>query len=172
MLLGRLDGRLEAWDLLDRTHQAVLVAQVSPCALTALATPAAAPTGGRTAAHVLAAGDAAGTLRLLELPRALRQCGHDESSAVAALLEHEQARMAAAAQRAAAMAADQKAAAAAAAAAARRQQQAAAAAAVAGPKEAEGEDPAAQAWAAAEQRYLRLEAEWMERSAAVAAAMH
>lgn len=168
VIIGRADGRLEAWDLLDRSHQAAMVAPVAPCALASLApSPAASASSGRAAPQVLAVGDAAGTLRLLELPRALRRRGHAEVKAMGALLAREQERLAEVLRRAEARAAEARAvadrqraeAAAAAQGAARRQQQEAAAARAGqqvGGEEEEGVD-------AAERRYLALEAEWREK---------
>lgn len=163
-ILGRQDGRLEAWDLLDRTHQPCMVAPVAPCALTTLAV-SPLPAGGgssRAAAaalQVLAVGDAAGTLRLLELPRALRRRGHAEGRAVASLLAREQERRAVMSARLERLAAQQRAAQAAAQAAARKAQQEAAG----GAQEVAEEDRAKAAAAAAEQRYLALEADWRAR---------
>lgn len=163
VILGRQDGRLEAWDLLDRTHQPCMVAPVAPCALTTLAV-SSIPAGGSSRApaaapQVLAVGDATGTLRLLELPRALRRRGHAEAKAVAALLAREQARAAAVSAHVERLAAQQRAAQAAAQAAARKVQQDA----VAGVQDAAREDAAEVAAAAAEQRYLALDAEWRAR---------
>lgn len=163
IILGRQDGRLEAWDLLDRTHQPCMVAPVAPGALTTLAvSPLAGGSSSRAAAaapQVLAVGDAAGMLRLLELPRALRRRGHAEAKAVASLLAREQACAAAAAARLELLAAQQRAAHAAAQAAARKAQQEAAA----GAKDADQQGTAEAAAEAAEQRYLALEAEWRAR---------
>jgi hypothetical protein len=175
VLLGRQDGRLEAWDLLDRTHQAALVAPVAPCALLALAvTPAVPSLGGSSsssaskaasaAPQLLVVGDAAGTLRLLELPRALRRRGHAEVRAMAALLQREEERLGAVARRAEQRLAEQReaaerqraAATAAALGAARRQQREGAAAAPAGEEDDQGQDGSA----AAEARYLALEQQW------------
>lgn len=174
MVLGRADGRLEAWDLLDRSHQPTMVAMVAPCALTTLAaSPAAAggaPGSSRSAAghhQLLAVGDAAGTLRLMELPRALRRRGHAEVRTMASLLAQEQERQGEVARRAEARAAQARAAAeraraeeaAAAMGAARHAQQAVAAAAAHTAAQCiEGEEESPQA--AAERRYLALEAEW------------
>lgn len=146
-------------------HQAVVVAPVAPCALTALALtpPPAAGAGSRgAAAQLVGVGDAAGTLRLLELPRALRRRGHAEVKAIGALLSREQERVAEASRRTEQRAVEQRAAAAAAQAAARRKQQEASAAAkeVHVDKEKQGSD-------AAEQRYQELEERWRERMAAV-----
>ncbi|KAL4431174.1 hypothetical protein ABPG75_006430 [Micractinium tetrahymenae] len=177
VVMGRADGRLEAWDLLDRSHQPAMVAPVAPCALTALAaSPAAAsgaPGGSRSAAghhQLLAVGDAAGTLRLLELPRALRRRGHAEVRAMAALLAREQERLGEVARRAEARAAQARAAAekaraeaaAAATGAVRRvQQEATAAGARAGAQGTDGEEESPEA--AAERHYLALETEWRQQ---------
>lgn len=52
VLLGRLDGKLELWDLLDRTHAPVVVAPVSPAAIKALAfSPGPGAEAGRSSSH-------------------------------------------------------------------------------------------------------------------------
>ena len=171
VLLGRADGRLEAWDLTDRSHQAAMVAPVAPCALTALAV-SPASSGGRAARQLVAAGDAGGTLRLLELPRALRRRGHAEFKAMAALLAQEQSRLAEVGRRAAKRAAEARAAAeraraeAAAAERAARPKAAEAGRAAAGEADQDEGDPVA----AAEARYLAFEAEWRERLGAAGVA--
>lgn len=153
-------------------HQAAVVAPIAPCALTALAV-APAPAGGASgrassAAQLLAVGDAAGTLRLLELPRALRRRGHAEIKAATSLLAREAELRAQAARRAEQRATEQRAAAAAAAqAAARKQQQASSAAAA--KEEPTGGQSEEEAAAAAESRYLALEKEFSERLAAAEA---
>ncbi|PRW58624.1 flagellar inner dynein arm I1 intermediate chain IC140 [Chlorella sorokiniana] len=166
VILGRQDGRLEAWDLLDRTHQPCMVAPVAPCALTTLAVSPLPSSGvssraAASAPQVLAVGDVAGTLRLLELPRALRRRGHAETKAVASLLAREQARVALVSAHLERLAVQQRAAQAAAQAAARKAQQEAAA----GSQDAAQDDAAeaAAAAAAAEQRYAALEVEWRAR---------
>lgn len=55
----RADGVLEAWDLLDKTHEPALLHTVSPSALTALSI----RVEGRK--HFLAVGDMHGALRIL-----------------------------------------------------------------------------------------------------------
>lgn len=177
VVIGRADGRIEAWDLLDRCHQPAMVALVAPCALTTLAAspPAAsnAPGSGRSAAghdQLLAVGDSAGTLRLLELPGVLRRRCHAEARAMVALLTREQERLGEAARRAEERAAQARAAAereraeaaAAAMGAARRvQQEAAASAARGGSEGAQGEEESPEA--AAEWRYLAVERDWRQR---------
>ncbi len=176
VVLGRADGRLEAWNLLDRCHQPAIAALVAPCAITTLAAspPAAGGAGSSRGAsghhQLLAVGDAAGTLRMLELPRMLRRRCHAEAQSMAALLAREQERLGESGRRAEARAAQARAAAererAEAAAAAlgvvrRAQQAAASSAAHAGGQGDEGEEDSPEA--AAERRYLAVEAEWRQR---------
>ena len=71
LLLGREDGQLDVWDLLDRSHEPSETAEVAvPRALTTLAFhPSVGPGGqGRALAATLAVGDGEGTLHVLVLP--------------------------------------------------------------------------------------------------------
>ena len=158
--MGRADGRLEVWDLVDRTHQPAVVAPVAPCALTSLSvSPQPASSSSRAPqAQLVAVGDIGGTLRLVELPRALRRRGRTETRAMAALLRREEGRLAAVARRAEARLAEQRAAAeahrakaAAAQSAAQRQQQQ--------QKEKKGAKDE-EVEQSPEQVYLALEAAW------------
>ena len=64
VLLGRLDGKLEAWDLLDRAHGPVAVAPVTPAPILALAfSPGIAGAASRAHAHVREDGTCAAAQR-------------------------------------------------------------------------------------------------------------
>jgi hypothetical protein len=160
IILGRHDGRLEVWDLLDCTHQAALLVPVAPCCITSLAV-SPPPADSSRAQQLLAVGDASGTLRMLELPRPLRRRGRAEVKAMLALLQEEEDLLAVLAQRDADRLAEEKAAAEAAKAekeaaqrAARRQQQEAQAAASKQPKEEVEQE------LSPEEKYLAFEAYW------------
>eukprot|EP00887_Chlorella_sp_A99_P005614 scaffold1.g5614.t1 len=175
VLLGRGDGKLEAWNLLDRSHQPELVAAAAPAALTALACADAGGGAGRGGRQVLAVGDASGAVRLVEVPRALRRRGHAEVRQAAALLERERVREERAAElvaertRAAREAEDARRSAEVAAAAATQAASAPAAAAAAAQEAAGTDDPAATEEQLAEERYHALEAEWRQRLGLAAA---
>lgn len=169
LLLGRGDGKLEAWDLGEGKGRPALLAALAPAAITSLAFAGGGSSSGNSKASggVVAAGDAAGMLHLLELPRALRRRGHGELRAVEALLAGERARQERAGGLAAARGATQRAAEAAqqrgdvsAAAAAAAQAAAAAASATARSGAAEQHDWRSEAERAAEARYAELEATW------------
>lgn len=52
VLLGRTDGRLETWNLLDRTHAPVVVAPVTPSAILAVAfSPGPTGAASRSSTH-------------------------------------------------------------------------------------------------------------------------
>ena len=53
VLLGRLDGKVEIWDLLDRVHMPVVVAAITPAAILSLAfSPGPSGTAaGRSSVH-------------------------------------------------------------------------------------------------------------------------
>lgn len=54
VLLGRLDGKLEGWNLLERTHAPVLVAPISPAAILALDfSPGPAGEASRSSSHLV-----------------------------------------------------------------------------------------------------------------------
>ncbi|GAB4817587.1 hypothetical protein N2152v2_004633 [Parachlorella kessleri] len=96
VLLGRLDGKVEIWDLLDRVHMPVVVAAITPAAILSLAfSPGPSGTAaGRSSVHqVLAVADAAGVLHVVDLPRTLRRRGHGEVKGMAALVQRELGRL-------------------------------------------------------------------------------
>jgi hypothetical protein len=74
VLLTDQAGGVEAWDLLDRSHTPVLRAAAASTALSAVSLAMVPlPGSGAAALQLLAVGDSAGTLRVLELPRNLRR---------------------------------------------------------------------------------------------------
>eukprot|EP00898_Chlorokybus_atmophyticus_P001929 jgi/Chlat1/2737/Chrsp182S02893 len=66
------DGTLQVWDLLDRSHEPSMTTTVSSVALVSLSFPRG-PSSSTSGPQLLAVGDAAGTLHVLELPRNLRR---------------------------------------------------------------------------------------------------
>lgn len=74
LLLTDQSGGVEVWDLLDRSHVPVLRAAAASSPLSSLSLAMVAlPGSGSAALQLLAVGDSAGTLRILELPRSLRR---------------------------------------------------------------------------------------------------
>jgi hypothetical protein len=74
LLLTDQSGGVEVWDLLDRSHVPVLRTAAASSALSSLSLAMVAlPGSGAAALQLLAVGDSAGTLRILELPRSLRR---------------------------------------------------------------------------------------------------
>eukprot|EP00292_Cryptomonas_paramecium_P009868 CAMPEP_0113689768 /NCGR_PEP_ID=MMETSP0038_2-20120614/17377_1 /TAXON_ID=2898 /ORGANISM="Cryptomonas paramecium" /LENGTH=266 /DNA_ID=CAMNT_0000610935 /DNA_START=9 /DNA_END=806 /DNA_ORIENTATION=- /assembly_acc=CAM_ASM_000170 len=67
-VIGRADGRLEVWDLLDHSNQAAVEHALGTDAVTAIEF-WSDPGGG---VQLLAVGDDKGTLHILEIPRSLR----------------------------------------------------------------------------------------------------
>lgn len=78
---GTIDGRVEVWDLLDRTHEPLLTQTICSNRVTSIAFPAAntaagsavvvdtSSTGSKAPGTIVACGDDSGTLRLFEVPR-------------------------------------------------------------------------------------------------------
>ncbi|KAI6660473.1 WD repeat-containing protein 63-like [Oopsacas minuta] len=73
--IGRTDGYLEVWDLMDRSHEPVMKQNVSSSALTTLE-----PFSLTKDVMLLAIGDSSGTLHLLQIPWSLRHPSSNESS--------------------------------------------------------------------------------------------
>ena len=67
IITARQDGMIEIWDLLDRSHEASMVATVSSSSITSLKF----YEKGSSSYQLLAAGDSMGKLHILELPRNL-----------------------------------------------------------------------------------------------------
>ncbi|KAK9826349.1 hypothetical protein WJX81_000804 [Elliptochloris bilobata] len=96
IFVGREDGVLEVWDLLDRSHEPVLVATPSAAAISSLAFSPVSTSLGRSARPVqqlLAIGDGIGVTRIMELPRSLRRREASETRSMSALLAREAARI-------------------------------------------------------------------------------
>lgn len=87
--MGRADGSIDVWDLLDRSHEPSLVHNVGPAAISAI------EFWGDAAGslQLLAVGDQHGTLHVLEVPRALRRASPHEAQVVQTLLDRELARV-------------------------------------------------------------------------------
>ncbi|CAD8180809.1 unnamed protein product [Paramecium pentaurelia] len=64
IIIGKTDGNLDVWDMLDQSHKWTLQFQVVACAITSLKF-------NENMAHIVAVGDSDGTLHLLEFPQSL-----------------------------------------------------------------------------------------------------
>ncbi|CAK59134.1 unnamed protein product (macronuclear) [Paramecium tetraurelia] len=64
IIIGKTDGNLDVWDMLDQSHKWTLQFQVVACAITSLKF-------NDNMAHIVAVGDSDGTLHLLEFPQSL-----------------------------------------------------------------------------------------------------
>ena len=89
MITGRSDGRIDVWDLMDRSHEPSLEHNVAPVAVTSMEF-WSDPSGNL---QLLAVGDGQGTLHVLEVPRNLRRPFTNEQGLVLALLDREVARV-------------------------------------------------------------------------------
>jgi WD40 repeat protein len=90
LLMAKQDGTVDVWDLMDRSNEAALSVRVN-------STPVVAvkfwPSGDEKR-QLLAAGDASGTLHVLDLPRRLRKPVPRESELMEAFLKREMDRVA------------------------------------------------------------------------------
>eukprot|EP00891_Asterochloris_glomerata_P001605 jgi/Astpho2/1605/e_gw1.00028.2.1_t len=96
LYLGRADGVLEVWDLLDRSHEPSMTANPTSSAITSLSfSPAGAPAapGGRAVQQLLAVGDSTGVLHVMDLPRTLRRRVINEVKTVTTFMQREQQRL-------------------------------------------------------------------------------
>ncbi|KAI9002305.1 WD40-repeat-containing domain protein [Gaertneriomyces semiglobifer] len=91
--ISKYDGTIEVWDLLDRSHSASSVQNVSGSAISYLAV---RQYPGHSASHnqFIAVGDDEGTLHILEVPRNLTRPARNEKSFVASFFEREVRRLA------------------------------------------------------------------------------
>jgi len=90
--VGRADGHIDVWDLVDKVHGPALSQQVSPCALTSMQFPSVGP-DNRHYQLQLAVGDERGTLHLLEVTKNLARPAINEKAFVEQIIRREQARV-------------------------------------------------------------------------------
>ncbi|ORZ37936.1 WD40-repeat-containing domain protein [Catenaria anguillulae PL171] len=86
--VGRADGLVEIWDMLDRTHQASQVQAVSSAPISAISVQTYYSKGHPTH-QFIAIGDDDGTVHVLEVPRNLFRAGKNEKAFIRALLDRE-----------------------------------------------------------------------------------
>ncbi|KAI8930261.1 WD40-repeat-containing domain protein [Entophlyctis helioformis] len=91
--IGRADGVLEVWDLLDTSHAPSTTQNITSTAISNLQIH---QYGGKssTGQQFIAAGDDAGTLHILEIPRNLQKQSKNEKSVISAFFEREGRRLA------------------------------------------------------------------------------
>jgi dynein intermediate chain 3, axonemal len=91
LFLGLADGSVQCWDLLDRSNEAALHANVCSTAICAMSFNTAAATDK---AQLLAVGDEEGMLRINEVPSTLRRPMAGEHQLMSRFLETEMAKLA------------------------------------------------------------------------------
>ncbi|BFY99788.1 hypothetical protein BsWGS_02828 [Bradybaena similaris] len=82
--ISKVDGSIDVWDLLDKTHEPTLTQNVSPTAITQIY-----PYQVTQKQQLIAVGDNAGTLHILEIPWSLRQATPNELNGVANYIARE-----------------------------------------------------------------------------------
>lgn len=82
--VAKVDGSVDVWDLLDKTHEPALTQSVSPTAIMQIY-----PFQVTQKQQLIAVGDIAGTLHILEIPWSLRQATPNETTSVANYIERE-----------------------------------------------------------------------------------
>ncbi|WAR24235.1 DNAI3-like protein [Mya arenaria] len=82
--ISKMDGSVDIWDLLDKTHEPSITQSVSPVAITRIF-----PHPVSHKQHLLAVGDSAGTLHILEIPWSLRLSTPNEETGVANYFDRE-----------------------------------------------------------------------------------
>ncbi|KXS20411.1 WD40 repeat-like protein [Gonapodya prolifera JEL478] len=90
--IGKEDGSIEMWDLLDKSHGPSASQNVCSAAISSLTIQhlPQSTSGGRSGAQqLLGVGDDEGTLHLLEVPRALSRAAKNEKTFVKAYFERE-----------------------------------------------------------------------------------
>jgi WD40 repeat protein len=84
--VGRSDGMLEVWDLLDKSHEPTTVQSV---ATSAIASISIRQYTGKGAQQYIAVGDDSGTLHILECPKNLQKITKNEKGAIGVLFDRE-----------------------------------------------------------------------------------
>lgn len=82
--ITKQDGSIDIWDLLDRTHEPCMNQSISPVPITSIY-----PYQVTTKQHLMAVGDAAGTLHILAIPWSLRQPTPNELISMSNYIERE-----------------------------------------------------------------------------------
>jgi len=88
IFIGKADGNVDIWDLLDKSHEPFLTQNVTPVPVLAIY-----PYQISGKQQLLAAGDEVGTLHIMEVPWNLRHASSNELSIVENYLEREASRI-------------------------------------------------------------------------------
>jgi len=92
--VGRADGYIDVWDLMDKMHGPSLSQQVAPCALISMQFPQLSQDNARHYNQIqLAVGDERGTLHLMEVPKNLARPVLNERALTEQVIRREQARV-------------------------------------------------------------------------------
>ncbi|KAJ3272283.1 WD repeat-containing protein 63 [Terramyces sp. JEL0728] len=94
--IGRADGMLEVWDLLDKTHSPATVQNVTTSAISSIEIKQYA---GKGSPQFIAIGDDAGTLHILETPKNLQKMTKNEKLVISTYFDREIKRVSATSER-------------------------------------------------------------------------
>jgi len=94
VVIGKADGSLDIWDLLDRSHEPSMTVNITSAAISSLCFHTTA------SKQLLAVGDDLGTVHVMEVPRNLRRAVNNEKGFTLNFFEREQKRVAYVEQRA------------------------------------------------------------------------
>jgi len=85
VVIGKSDGSLDVWDLVDRSHEPNMSVNVSSAAVTSIEFGKPDKSGRQ----LLAVGDDLGALHILEMPRTLRRSTPNEAAVVSSFIDRE-----------------------------------------------------------------------------------
>jgi len=93
IFIGRSDGGIDVWDLLDRSHEPSTSFTVAGSAVLRLSFTEASGTLSKAGGQILAVGDEGGTAHILEVPRNLRRAASNEKAFTQNFFEREMKRV-------------------------------------------------------------------------------
>jgi len=88
LFIGRADGMIDIWDLLDRSHEPSMTVAITPNMVTSMEFTASANR------QMLAVGDDQGTVHVMEVPRNLRRAANNEKQFATNFFAREEKRVA------------------------------------------------------------------------------
>ncbi len=83
IFIGKADGNIDIWDLLDRSHEPSMTVNITAAAVTSMQFINAATK------QLLAVGDDQGTVHVMEVPRILRRAANNEKTFTLTFFERE-----------------------------------------------------------------------------------
>jgi len=83
IFIGKADGNIDIWDLLDRSHEPSMTVNITSAAVTSMQFQSS------THRQLLAVGDDQGTVHVMEVPRILRRSGNNEKMFTLTFFERE-----------------------------------------------------------------------------------